>query len=130
VAPKAEQDQDQDQAGDDDAPVTARVDKIEAEQERQGGVLDKILGKLGGGDSPDHPDSVTRGDQPPAAAAADMAEQMRQAVRDVNAEDDAELGRAHRLGQGQRPPAETSPREVMIRGKDRLQRAFFGGDGK
>lgn len=108
----------------DSAPLAKRVDSIEAEQQRQGGILDQILGKLGtlspGGDS-----TVTTGTEPPAGP-ADMTEQMRQAVRDVQAEADAEAGRAARLGK--KPEPETTPREVMIKGKDRLQRALFGGD--
>jgi hypothetical protein len=102
--------------------LEGRVGKIEAEQERQGGLLDKILGKLTGDDGDT---TVITGSEPPPAA-GDMTEQMRQAVRDVQAEADAEVGKAHRLG---RKP-ETSPREVMVRGKDRLQRALFGGDPK
>lgn len=105
------------------APIERRVDSIEAEQQRQGGIIEKIWDKLSG-DTPEADANVTRADDPPA----DMAEQMRQAVRDVQAEADAEAGKAARLGR--RPEPETSPREVMIRGKDRLQRALFGGDPK
>lgn len=109
-------------AAPDGGPLEGRVSSIEAEQQRQGGLLDKILGKLTGDDGDT---SVTEGTEPPAAA-GDMAEQMRQAVRDVQAEADAEVGKAHRLGR--KPEPETSPREVMVKGKDRLQRALFGGD--
>lgn len=110
-------------------PEAGRIKSIadlQAEQERQGGVLDKILSRLAGAPEPDT--SVTSADPAPAAAAADMGAQMRQAIKDVQAEEDAELGRQHRLGK--RPEPETSPREVMVRGKDRLQRALFGGDPK
>lgn len=107
-------------------PLPERVGKIEAEQERQGGVLDKILGKLDGL-SPAGDSSVTEGTDPPAGA-GDMTEQMRQAVRDVQAEADQEAGKAARLGK--KPEPETTPREVMIKGKERLQRALFGGDPK
>jgi hypothetical protein len=110
-----------------DGPLKDRVDSIESEQKRQGGVLDEIKQLLAGQQADSG--TVVNGDQPPAAAAADMAEQMKQAVRDVQAESDAEVGRQARLGAG-RPPAETSPREVMVKGKDRLQRALFGGDPK
>lgn len=106
-------------------PLTERVGKIEAEQQRQGGILERIEGMLAGGPDSDAP-PVTGTD--PAAGPADMAEQMRQAVRDVQAEEDAAAGRAARLGK--KPEPETTPREVMIRGKDRLQRALFGGDPK
>ena len=106
-------------------PLPERVGKIEAEQERQGGMLDKIWEKISG--SPEGDNSVTTGTEPPAGP-ADMTEQMRQAVRDVQAEADAEAGKAARLGK--RPEPETTPREVMLKGKDRLQRALFGGDPK
>lgn len=107
----------------DPAPLEQRVGKIESEQERQGGVLDQILGKLTGSGSET---TVTEGTDPPAAP-GDVAEQMRQAVRDVQAEADAEAGKAARLG-GKRPDPETTPREVMVKGKDKLQRLMFGGD--
>lgn len=110
-----------------DDPLPERVGKIEAEQKRQGSLLDRIASKLDGL-SPADNDSVTKGTAPPAGP-ADMTEQMRQAVRDVQAETDAEAGKAARLG-GKRPDPETTPREVMIRGKERLQRALFGGDPK
>ena len=105
-------------------PLPERVGKIEAEQERQGGILDQILGKLDHL-SPSGDSSVTEGTEPPAGP-ADMTEQMRQAVRDVQAEADQEAGKAARLGK--KPEPETTPREVMLKGKDRLQRALFGSD--
>lgn len=102
-------------------PLPERVGKIEAEQERQGGILDKILGKLDGLSPADNP-GVTRGTEPPAGP-ADMGEQMRQAVRDVNAE-----AAAAAKDKPAAPEPETTPREVMIKGKERLQRALFGGE--
>jgi type IV secretory pathway VirB10-like protein len=101
-----------------DAPLAKRVDTIEAEQQRQGGILEEIRDKLTG----TAPPAVTRGDDP-GPSAADMAEQMRQAVRDVNAEAAAAAPSAA-------PEPETTPREVMIKGKERLQRALFGGDSR
>jgi hypothetical protein len=99
-----------------------RFGKIEAEQERQGGLLDKIAAKLdGGSQQPPAAEPVTRADPAPG----DMAEQMRQAVRDVNAEQ-AQADAA----KDKTPAPEQAPREVMIRGKARLQRALFGGDPK
>ena len=103
------------------APVDERVTRIEREQERQGGVLDRIVGMLGDTGSNE---TVTRADNP-AASAADMGEQMRQAVRDVRAEEAAAS-----KPEPTTPAPETTPREVMIRGKERLQRALFGGDPK
>ena len=102
-------------APDDSAPLAKRVDGLEAEQQRQGGVLDEIKGMLAGRGEP-----VASADDP-GPSAADMAEQMRQAVRDVNAEAAAAAPPAA-------PEPETTPREVMIKGKDKLQRIMFGGD--
>ena len=102
------------------APVDERVTRIEREQERQGTVLDRIVGILG--DTPSDT-TVTRADAP--ASVADMGEQMRQAVRDVRAEEAAAS-----KPEATTPPPETTPREVMIRGKERLQRALFGSDPK
>lgn len=101
-------------------PLPERVGKIEAEQERQGGMLDKIWDKLSG--SPEGDSHVTSGTGP-AAGPGDMTEQMRQAVRDVNAEAAAAV-----KDKPATPEPETTPREVMVKGKARLQRALFGGD--
>jgi hypothetical protein len=107
---------------DNTAPLAARVDGLETEQKRQGGILDRIEGLLTtSGDT-----TVTSADQPPAADAAGMAEQMRQAVRDVN----AEAAAAAPKDAPKAPAPETTPREVMIKGKDKLQRVLFGGDPK
>lgn len=101
-----------------------RFGKIENEQERQGGLLEQILGKLGGDKAEGDP-PVTRADEP-GPSAGDMAEQMRQAVRDVRAEEAAEAAKQ----QPKEPEPEKTPREVMVKGKDRLQRALFGSDTK
>lgn len=111
------------------APVDARVTALEAEQQRQGGVLDEIRGLLKGDGKGAPAAPPVTGTDPPAGA-PDITEQMKQAVRAVQAEDDAALGRNARLGTG-RAPVEQSPREVLVRGKDRLQNGLFGkGDGK
>src|SRR5271167_2428843 len=99
-------------------PLAERVTGIEREQDRQGGLLDRILDRLGGGSDETTP--VTRGTEPQPSA-ADMAEQMRQAVRDVQAE--AAAGAAAKA-----PDPEAAPAEVMIKGKERIQRAIFGSD--
>lgn len=83
------------------------------------GKLDEVLGLLRGGKTP-----PAGGPGPAPAAPADMAEQMRQAVRDVAAEQAA----------SKPPPAapapEVPPREVLVRGKARLQRVLFGEEPK
>lgn len=109
---------------DEGAPLAERVGKIETEQERQGGILDQIRDHLTGR-ADTGPAPAVRGDDP-GPSAADMAEQMRQAVRDVRAEEAA----AATKDTPARPEPETTPREVMIRGKDKLQRVLFGGDKK
>lgn len=101
----------------DSAPLAKRVDGLEAEQQRQGGILEEIRDRLTG----QPPAPPVKGDDPPVSA-ADMAEQMRQAVRDVNAEAAAAKGTPGA------PEPETTPREVMVKGKEKLQRALFGGD--
>ena len=80
------------------ASLEQRVGSLESEQQRQGGVLDQIWDKLKGDPKPADPvPPVVRGDNPPA----DMTEQMRQAVRDVNAE--AAAAAAAAGGQPARP---------------------------
>ncbi len=106
-----------------------RFGAIEARQEKQEGLLEQILGKLGGGGGEAEP--VTRGDEPAAPSPGEMAEQMRQAVRDVRAEEAAEQARAaHDADHAKMrtPEPEQTPREVMIRGKARLQRLMFGAE--
>lgn len=113
--------------GPEPADTDARFEKIEAEQERQGSILDEIRAALKGGH--DTPAAAPAGADEPAPA--DMAEQMRQAVRDVNAEQQqADHDRQHAADHDRmrRPEPETTPREAMARGKARLQRAMFGGD--
>lgn len=110
-----------------------RFGALEAEQERQGGLLEQIAAKLGGG-KPDSDGPVTSADAPPAGPnPADMAEQMRQAVRDVRAEEaQADADRQHAADHAKlsAPEPEKTPREVMIKGKAKLQKVLFGGDGR
>lgn len=104
------------------APIDTRMTALEREQERQGGVLDRIVGLLDTGAGPANPPA------PPAGSAAagdrDMIEQMRQAVRDVRAEE------AARTPPPAAPPPEVPPREVKSNFKTRMQGAMFGGDPK
>ena len=102
------------------APLEQRVGKLEDGQETLSGKLDQILSRLPGSGPAPEP-AVTHGDPAPAADPAAMAEQMRQAVRDVNAE--AAAASAPRA-----PEPETVPREVMIKGKAKLQKALFGSE--
>jgi hypothetical protein len=103
------------------APLESRVGEIERKQDRQDGKLDRIIEMLPGVGSAGGGEPVTRADEPPASA-ADMAEQVRQAVRDVNAESASK--------EPSRPAPEMTPREVGIEGKQKLQAWLFGGDPK
>jgi hypothetical protein len=113
-----------------DEGLKTRVDGLEAEQQRQGGVLDEIrqlltggTGKPGPGNGPDRKDPLAGPDP------GSVAEQMRQAVRDVRAEEAAADHDAHHA-QLKAPPPEVKPDEVMIRGKARAQKFLFGSDPK
>lgn len=119
------------------APAAAEgttIADLKAEQDRQAGVLDRLLaiverdeGKAHG-KAQDHVES--RLDR-----STEMAEAMRQAVRDVQAEREAAAATsAHdlehaRLKEKEKQAApETPPREHMPTWKERLQQGMFGGD--
>jgi hypothetical protein len=115
-------------------PEAARIttiDDLKTEQARQAGVLDQLLAivKGEGGQAEGVKTDAHQAAQDRVDARLDrpslVQDQMRQAVRDVQAEADhkAEHDRLK-----QPPPAETAPREVVVRGKARLQRALFGAD--
>ena len=112
-----------------DQPTIA---ELAQRQERTEGKLDKILGILGDkgehtqahADAQDHVQD--RLDRP-----GRIQDEMRQAVRDVRAEEAAEEARRQHDAEHQqlrKPPPETAPREVAVKGKARLQRALFGGE--
>jgi len=104
---------------DDGQPLDKRVADLEAGQQRQDSKLDRVIDMLSGSTKGDEP--VTSADAP-GAGAVDIAEQVRQAVRDVNAESAKTEQKA--------PAAEMTPREVGVKGKAKLQRALFGSDPK
>lgn len=118
---------------------TGAIDQLRAEQERQAGVLDRIIGMLEG-DTRRGVDQAHDADRQVVDRRLDrgsrIADDVRQAVRDVQAEQAAaqaeQLHQADhaRLREQQQKPAETAPREVIVSGKARLQRIMFGGDGK
>ena len=106
-----------------------RFGAIESEQRAQRGILEQLRDALTGDDDGGGGGGAVTGD--PAPGGADMGEQMRQAIRDVRAEDAAaEAERQHAADHDRlrQPPAERQPREVGVRGRDRLQRVLFGGD--
>ena len=96
-----------------------RVEKLEAGQETMTSKLDNILGLLDTGRGPkDGEPSTTTADPAPPA---DMAEQMRQAVRDVHAERDQAAAK-------EPPKPEVPPREAGQPAKQRLARVLYGKD--
>lgn len=97
-----------------------RVGALETGQESLAEKVDKILGIVSGGHKQEPTESVTTADQP----AADMAEQMRQAVRDVHAErDQADAGK-------KAPEPEHRPREAGQPGRQRAARILYGKEPK
>jgi hypothetical protein len=95
-----------------DGTLSDRVGKLEAGQESISTKVDRILGIL---DKPDSAEPVTSADAPPAP---DIAEQMAEAIRKVNAET-AEAEKS-------KPKPEVRPREAGQPGRQRLARALYG----
>jgi hypothetical protein len=96
----------------------ASIDEMRAEQDRQGNLIDEILGLLKSGSRTDSDGSgrITQADPPPAP---DIAEQVRQAVRDVAAETAA--------GSGE-PRPEQPPKEAGQPLRAKVQGFMFGKD--
>lgn len=93
-----------------DGSQQQQINDIRAEQQRQGTAIDRILGIL------DKPGDPSPPSQPEARPEADMVEQMKTAVRAVNAE--AAASRPE-------PKPEVPPREPGKK-RDRMQRVLFG----
>ena len=91
-----------------------RVARLETGQESIAEKVDRILGLLDKKPEGDPP--VTSADPAPAA---DMGEQMRQAVRDVHAERDQAAAKDP-------PKPEVPPREAGQPAKQRLARVLYG----
>ena len=100
-------------------PLDERVTALETGQESLTEKVDKILGIVSKGhdDKPSEP--VTTADPAPA----DMAEQMRQAVRDVHAERDQADAKS-------KPEPEHKPREAGQPGRQRAARILYGKEPK
>jgi hypothetical protein len=125
-------------APDPEAARITTIDELATEQNRQAGVLDELLAIVKG------EGAQAQGVQADAHTAARgrvdarldrpsmVQDQMRQAVRDVQAEAARQQAEAAHNAEHDRlkqpPPAETAPREVVVRGKARLQRFMFGAD--
>jgi hypothetical protein len=122
-------------------PEAARIttiDDLKTEQAHQAGVLDQLLAlvKGEGGQAEGLKADAHTAAQGRVDARLDrpsvVQDQMRQAVRDVQAEAARQQAEADHRAEHDRlkqpPPAETAPREVVVRGKARLQRVMFGAD--
>lgn len=96
-----------------------RVGALEAGQESLAEKVDKILGIVSGGHDDKPSGSTTTADPPPQ----DMAEQMRQAVRDVHAERDQADAKS-------KPEPEHQPREAGQPGRQRAARIMYGKEPK
>jgi len=94
-----------------DGSLPERVSKLETGQESIAGKVDRILGIL---DKPEGDAPTTTADAP----AADMGEQMRQAVRDVHAEAVA--------AEAAKPKPEQPPREAGQPFRQRLAEVVHG----
>lgn len=112
--------------------ITEDITDLKAEQTRQAGMLDELLTIVKGGGGKQDP-APEQGQPDPAG----HLDEIRQAIRDVNAEQakEAQAARAARdAGQGKapaKPPEpEQQPREAMQSWKSRLQKSMFGSDPK
>jgi hypothetical protein len=113
--------------------LDARFGAIETEQKTQRGLLEQIAAAVGGtGPAAAAHDKAEARTQdrlanPPAATIAD---QVRQAVKDVQAEQDqAARDQAHQADHDKlRQASEQPPREPQSGPRARLQRILYGGD--
>lgn len=106
-----------------------RFKSLEDEQRKQGTVLEQILSKVGAAPSGSGPVNPASSEQVPA----DIGEQMRQAIRDVGAEDrersqreQHDLEHQRMRDRGEHP--EHRPRERRTPLRARLQKHVFGID--
>lgn len=98
-------------------PIDQRVTALESGQESLTEKVDKILGIVSGDRGPKDDEASTTVADP---APADMAEQMRQAVRDVHAErDQADAGK-------HTPVPEKPPREAGQPARQKLAGVLYG----
>lgn len=113
--------------------IEDRVSGLEAEQRRQGGVLDQILARLPGGKAPA---AAGPADPAPAAGGKSVAEQVREGIEALERERAAEAeGKANRDARTsheerlraleERSPAETAATPVGAF-KAAAQRVMFG----
>ena len=112
-------------------PIDDRMAAVEAEQKEQGGKIDQILHTLKGMTGPKAGTTMSSSGAGDASASSssgtasspDMADQMRQAVRDVHAEREQAAAKAEH--DAQHAAAEQPPRTERT-GKQRFQEIMFG----
>jgi hypothetical protein len=108
-----------------------RFGRIESEQAEHRGMLERILDRVGGAEQAAHGKAEQhtrqRLEHPPAESVAD---QVRRAVKDVQAEQEAERHKAdHDTEHAKlREAAERPPREPASGVRGKIQRAMFGAD--
>lgn len=120
-------------AADQETGRITTIEDLSARQDRTESKLDQILGLLGSSSKDQAP--AAAGDGSAAAPGFGMNE-IKQAIRDVGAEQQQkEADAAHaaehdrlRGAQQQQKEPEHTPRDAMIRGKERLQKVLFGGE--
>lgn len=127
--------QDDQQPGDEEVSrieaLDERFGRIESEQAEHRGMLQQILDRVGGAEQDAHGKAQEhtrrRLEQTPAQT---MADQVKRAVQDVEAEKAAEQTRAAHDADHERirQLAERPPREPVSGFRGRLQRAMFGAD--
>jgi hypothetical protein len=115
--------------GDREGGRITTIQELKTEQDRQAGVLDELLSIVKGGGQPARASGQpSSGAAAPAGQPAPLSE-IKQAIRDVHAEDQAEADRA--AGEAARknpkqPEPEHVPRESAPGWKTRMQGALFG----
>lgn len=136
MAPKTEPESTADDTTTADASATAdeRMDRLEATQREQGGMLEKILDRLPGGEpkaDPASPSAPATGTADPADIQAtvrrEIAEANERAAAEARAKGDEEW-RKHVDETLETVKAERAPREPQTGVKGKLQRAMFGVD--
>lgn len=133
MARTAQPDPAQQPGPDPEADRITTIDQLKTEQDRQAGVLDELLSLVKGGQQPPKTGAAPAPGDSGDGGGPDRLGEIKQAIRDVRAEDAAADARAAhdaehaRLKEGAKAP-EQQPRDAMPRGKARLQKLMFGGD--
>jgi hypothetical protein len=106
--------------------------EIKAEQERQGGILETILSKVGGTAGP-APAGAQQATESRLERTTSIADQVKAAVKEVDADKareqaEAEHAAHHAALKAGTPEAEKQPRERQGGWKAKLQKGMYGGD--